>query len=57
MSWKKNWSRKLEGWVERRRHFRKIYVGTIGKLAGLRAPDLAPATAPGGASDPKRGEK
>ena len=54
MSWKNQWNRKLEGWVERRRRFHKICAGTIQKLGGLK---VSRATIPGPALDSNRGEK
>jgi len=43
MSWKKNWNRTVEGWVQRRRRFREVSAATIGKLAGVKAPEVSRA--------------
>ena len=46
MSWKNNWNRTVEGWVQRRRRFREVSAATIGKLAGVKALEVSRATVP-----------
>jgi hypothetical protein len=57
MSWKNQWNRKREGWVERKRRFRKICVETVQKLAVLKVPATSRAIIPAPALGPNRGEK
>ena len=42
----KQWSRKLDGWVERRRRFQKTGVERTLEFAGQKAPAVPGATAP-----------
>lgn len=42
----KQWSRKLDGWVERRRRFQTAGVETTHELAGQKIPLVVEATAP-----------
>lgn len=42
----KQWSRKLDGWVERRRRFQKTGVERTLELAGRKAPAVEGATVP-----------
>jgi hypothetical protein len=50
----KQWSRKLDGWVERRRRFQKTATETVRDLAGQRVPAVAVARAPVNVPDPDK---
>jgi len=50
----KQWSRKLDGWVERRRRFQKTDVERTVELAGEKVPAVLGTTVP--ASVPESGE-
>ncbi len=47
----KHWSRKLDGWVERRRRFQKTGSERVLELAGRQVPALEVARAPMSAQD------
>ena len=44
MKWWRQWTRKRDGWIERKRRFQKMFAGKIQKRADAEVPDAAGVT-------------
>jgi hypothetical protein len=46
MKWWNEWTRKHEGWTERRRRVQRLFAEGIGQVTGDREPALVPVSVP-----------